>query len=97
MAEETIVLKHKKNFETLRRAFFSGDVCVMECQEIATGERVAVICCVQKAEDGTIETVPFAKFFNGNPYEMLCPPNPDGGFYNTTLGIPYETPPKEGS
>jgi hypothetical protein len=28
-----------------------------------------------------VEFAPFAMFFDGNPYELLNPPNPDGGFY----------------
>lgn len=72
---------HKANFETLRQGIFNGDACLMECQEIATGEVVAVICCAQEEDDGTITMVPFARLFNGNPYEMLRPPNPDGGFH----------------
>ena len=78
---KTIVQGHKENFETLRRAFECGDVALLECEEIATGEKVAVICCAQEQNDGTVEFVPFARFFNGNPYSMLRPPNPDGGFF----------------
>jgi hypothetical protein len=78
---KTIVQGHKENFETLRRAFKYGDVALLECEEVATGEKVAVICCKQEQNDGTIVFIPFAKFFNGNPCEMLRPPNPDGGFF----------------
>jgi Family of unknown function (DUF6117) len=74
--KKTIVQKHEANFETLTRAFADGSVCLMDCIEKATGEHVAVICAVQPATDGSgeIETVPFARFFNGNPYEMLISP-----------------------
>lgn len=80
-AAKTIVQKHAANFETLRRAFLSGDVALMECQVKATGESVAVICATQEAEGEDTNFVPFAAFFNGNPYELLSPPDPDGGFH----------------
>ena len=53
----------------------------MECQLAATGEEVAVICAANRQKDGDVEFAPFAMLFNGNPYEMLNPPNPDGGFH----------------
>jgi uncharacterized DUF497 family protein len=72
--EKTIVQKHSANFETLKRAFLNDQVCLMDCIEKATGEHVAVICTAQPAPGNEIEFVPFAKFFNGNPYEMLLNP-----------------------
>ncbi len=74
MRKKTIVQKHKANFQTLEKAFLSGDVCLLDCIEKATKKHVAVICAVNKGKDGGIETVPFAKFFNGNPYKLLIPP-----------------------
>ena len=71
----------KRNFDTLRRAFEAGDVALMECQLTATGEPVAVLCAANRHDDGSVEFAPFAMMFHGNPYEMLNPPNPDGGFY----------------
>jgi hypothetical protein len=71
---KTIVQEHTKNFETLRRAFKDGAVCLMECTEKATGEKVAVICTVFIEEDGEYQFTPFARFFNGNPYELLTSP-----------------------
>jgi hypothetical protein len=73
---------HKLNFETLQQAFASGDVALMECQSASTGETVAVVCAANRDPDGQIEFVPFATLFNGNPYEALNPPNPDGGFFS---------------
>lgn len=71
---ETIVTQHKENFVQLQRAFKSGHVGIMACQLRETGEDVAVICAVQSDKDGQIAFVPFAMFFNGNPYEMLKSP-----------------------
>lgn len=72
---ETIVTQHKANFDTLSRAFKRGDVAIMDCVENATGEHVAVICAVIfDANTKEYVMTPFARFFNGNPYELLTPP-----------------------
>jgi hypothetical protein len=44
-----------------------------------TGEKVAVLTAFSRDGDETTLT-PFAVLFNGNPYEMLNPPAPEGGF-----------------
>ena len=71
---------HKQNFDTLQQAVAAGDVALMECQLAATGETVPVICAANRLEDGEIEFVPFAMMFIGNPYEIVNPPKPEGGF-----------------
>ena len=69
----TIVQDHKQNFETLSQAFADGAVALMECVVKATGEKVATICAV--VFDGKEYTfTPFAIFLNGNPFELLEPP-----------------------
>ena len=82
MTDETVVQQHSQNFATLKLAFEHGNVALMECLEISSGEKVAVICAAVKESDGSVAFTPFARFFNGNPYEMLRPPNPDGGFHD---------------
>ena len=72
---------HKRNFKTLQQAFANGDVALMECQSATTGETVAVICAANGTAEDEIEFVPFATLFNGNPYEAVNPPNPDGGYF----------------
>lgn len=74
MKDKTIVQSHKGNFETLRDAFHRGDVALMDCIEKESGDHVAVICAVSVDEKGEYQFTPFAKFFNGNPFEMLLPP-----------------------
>jgi hypothetical protein len=69
---KTIVQKHTDNFETLQRAFLEDNVCLMECTDKATNEKVAIICAVNI--NGECEMVPMAMFFNENPYERLTPP-----------------------
>lgn len=73
---------HCRNFETLQNAFRHGDVALMECQLATTGEQVAVICAANRQDDGSIQFTPFAALFNDDPYRLLNPPNPDGGFHS---------------
>ncbi len=71
---------HAANLETIIRAATEGALGLVECELRATGEKVAVLTAFGK--DGEEVTLsPFAVLFNGNPYEMLNPPNPDGGFH----------------
>jgi len=75
---------HRMQFETLQAAFRNGDVALMECQDKTTGKYVAVIVAVNRV-DGEFEFVPFAKLFDGDPYEEVNPPDPDNpdGFVRT--------------
>ena len=77
----SLSLGDRTNFETLQRAFLAGDAALMECQLVATGEPVAVVCATSRHGDGSVEFAPFAMLFAGNPYEMLSPPKPEGGFH----------------
>jgi hypothetical protein len=70
---KTIVQQHAGNFETLKKAFNAGHVCLMDCILKSTNEHVAVICAMGH-ENGEVTYTPFAMFLNGNPYEMLVPP-----------------------
>ena len=72
---------HKENFETLRQAFLAGDVALLECQSASNGETVAVLCAANR-QNGDVDFVPFATLFNGNPYEEINPPKPEGGFFS---------------
>ena len=73
---------HKQNFETLRRAMLAGDAALVDCQLTATGEPAVAICAINRAEDGSIEFVPLAMLFSDDPYRVVNPPNPAGGFYS---------------
>ena len=72
----------KQNFETLRRAMRAGDAALLECQSVATGLPVAVICAANRLAGGGAEFVPLATLFTDNPYRAVNPPNPDGGFHS---------------
>ena len=71
---------HGANLKTIIRAAEAGALGLMECEFKATGEKVAVLCAFTPDDKGMINMTPFAVLLNGNPYEMLNPPNPDGGF-----------------
>lgn len=78
---ERPVKAHEKNLETIVNAAKCGCLALLECRLRTTGEKVAVLVAVNR--DGEMRTfVPFAVFMNGNPYELLDPPNPMGGFYD---------------
>ena len=73
---------HKQNFDTLRRAMLGGDAALLECQLAVTGEPVAVICATNRLAEGGAEFVPLATLFDGDPYTIINPPDPDGGFFS---------------
>lgn len=62
------------NFKALQEAIVNGDAGLMECTDKVTQKKVAVICAIFKDETGYVNMVPFAKMFDGNPYEELEPP-----------------------
>ena len=64
---------HQDNFNTLIQAFSDGSACLLECHERETGRPVYVICAVNHCGPD-YELVPFARFFDDNPYELLTPP-----------------------
>lgn len=64
---------YKANFESLQRAFQQEDAALVECTDAETGKPAYVICAVNYI-DGEYELVPFARMFDGNPYEGLIPP-----------------------
>lgn len=65
------------NFETLREAMLNGDVALLECQLVSTGQPAAVICAVNRESDQSLAFVPLAQMFAGDPYTLLNPPHPD--------------------
>jgi len=78
--EGPICKGHAKNLDTIKRAARDGNLALVECRFRATGETVAAVCAVGGDGMGGAEIVPFAVMLSGNPYELLDPPDPDGGF-----------------
>lgn len=64
----------RANFEPLLHAATSGDLTLMECTEIATGEVRYVICAVGR-DDGDYVFTPFGHLADGNPFELYRPPD----------------------
>jgi hypothetical protein len=77
-----IVKAHQENFKTLLKAVKNGDIALVDCIETIHcdncdcnhKEHVAVLTAMSTAPDGTVTMTPLARFFNGNPYEILTPP-----------------------
>ena len=63
----------RTNFETLVRAAKSGDLALMECTEIESGETRYVLCAVGRDEGDYVMT-PFGHLAPGNPYDAYVPP-----------------------
>jgi hypothetical protein len=68
------------NLKTITRAAKDGNLGLAKCRVRATGEVVTALTAF--GGDGeSIVLTPLALMIQGNPYELLEPPNPDGGFY----------------
>jgi hypothetical protein len=63
----------RANFETLLKAAQAGDLALMECTEVASGETRYVLCAVGRDADDYVMT-PFGHLTPGNPYEVYIPP-----------------------
>lgn len=63
----------RANFEVLQRACQAGDLALVSVLR-TDGTPVAILCAMQRNDDGTISPVPLAYQFSGNPYEELQDP-----------------------
>ncbi len=61
------------DFQTLLRAAGSGDLALMECTDVATGEPRYVICAVGRADSDYVFT-PYGHLTDGDPFEIYRPP-----------------------
>jgi hypothetical protein len=68
----------QQNLNVLAAAFENRDIALIECQVIAIGEVVPVICAVNRKPGGKMDLVPFAELFRGDQYERLSLPRSDG-------------------
>ncbi|MES0137553.1 DUF6117 family protein [Mesorhizobium sp. M0016] len=66
----------RSNFQTLLRAAGDGNLALMECADVATGQRRYVICAVGR-EGADYVFTPFGHLADGNPYDAYLPPDPD--------------------
>lgn len=72
-----------RNYQTLMDACAAGKVVLLECQNKETGKECYVLCALSRGDGKEYDMVPFAQMFDSDPYEILNPPNPDGGLYGT--------------
>jgi hypothetical protein len=63
----------RANFETLMKAAKAGDLALVECTEVASGETRYVLCAVGR-NDGDHVITPFGHLAPGNPYQAYIPP-----------------------
>jgi hypothetical protein len=63
----------RANFETLLKAAQAGDLALMECTEVASGETRYVLCAVGR-DDGDYGMTPFGHLAPCNPYAAYTPP-----------------------
>ena len=64
----------RTNFETLVKAAQAGDLALMECTEVESGETRYVLCAVGRDGDAYVMT-PFGHLAPRNPYEAYIPPS----------------------
>jgi hypothetical protein len=79
---------HALNLDTILRAAVEGNLALVECEttvEIPKGATVAVVCAVGWDGEEYLMT-PFAVMLNGDPFAMLNPPDPQGGFHRSPRG-----------
>lgn len=65
---------HRANFQTMLRAANAGHLALVSCIEKASQKPVMAVCAMQENDDGTITPLPFARLFDGNPFELLEDP-----------------------
>ena len=63
----------RTNFETLLKAAEAGDLALMECTEVESGETRYVLCAVGRDNDAFAMN-PFGHLAPSNPYEAYIPP-----------------------
>lgn len=62
------------NFKTLRRAARAGHLALVSAIRKADGAQIALVCAMQRNDDGTISPVPLASMIEGDPYELFEDP-----------------------
>ena len=83
-----IATGYQQNYDVILRAARNGDLVLVDCQLKESGDPVVVLCALSRREDDTIDIVPLATMFDDNPYEILNPPDPDGGYRDSGSDCP---------
>lgn len=71
---------HAQNLDTIVRAGKADQLMLMEVRVHGTDE-VRTALCAASFDGAEYTMTPFALMIDGNPFELLDPPNPEGGFY----------------
>lgn len=69
--------KNLDNFNTLCRAIQACDAALLECESATTGEQLAVICAMNRFDNGFAEFVPLAILLDDKLQEIVLPTVPD--------------------
>jgi hypothetical protein len=71
---------HVDTLQTILAAAKNDDLAVTECRDRTTGASVLVLVAISSVPGDVeqIRVIPLARFFDGDPYEQLEPPNLDG-------------------
>lgn len=67
----------KRNFDTLIAAMQADRVCLVSVFDHQDQQPAMLICAVNCSPDAceSIELIPLARLFDGNPYDRFSPPN----------------------
>ncbi len=64
----------RANFETLLRAAADGNLALMECADVLTGEPRYVVCAVGR-DGAEFVFTPFGHLADGDPFDAYLPPS----------------------
>ena len=71
----------KANFETLKQAAINGDLALVDCFDVITGESVGCICAINR-ENNEYEMVLLAIMPYQPLYERVLLPGEGGTYYS---------------
>lgn len=64
----------KTNFNTLFKAAGRDDLALVSAIRKSDGANVALVCAMQRNDDGTITPMPLAVMVEGNPFDLFQDP-----------------------
>ena len=68
---------HAPNLDTIVRAAMNDHLALLEVRDRSTGTIRTALVAVNREANGDYSFVPFALMIDGNPFELLDPPNFD--------------------
>lgn len=64
----------RQNFNTLLNAASHDELALVSAIRKSDGANVALVCAMQRNDDGTITPIPFAVMVEGNPFDLFEDP-----------------------